>query len=142
MLVILAGACGAEPRSSADTVVAGTQPLTLAADIQPILDTYCIDCHIEGAGDPHGDPHFTSDTSRAALMGMSDCTSGGERVRLVTPGAPETSFLLHKLGASTMLSVVGSKCSDMMPLRADAPLADLDPEAVMKIRAWIEDGAR
>ena len=145
VLAIFTSACAtdsASPGSSSDAAVGGSQPLTLERDIQPILDTYCIDCHIEGAGDPHGHPHFTADSSRSAFARMSDCTSAGTRVQLVTPGAPDTSFLLYKLGASTTLSVAGTDCDDMMPLRADAPLAELDPEAVTKIRAWILDGAR
>ena len=130
-----------EPMSDADAGVSA-EPLTLARDVQPILDRYCVGCHALGAGDPHGNPHLTSDSSRQSLQGTSACMNGGAQMAFVVPGKPEDSFLLYKLGAMTSLSVVGTTCEQKMPLRADASLAETDPAAVALIRQWIVDGAR
>lgn len=141
--------CGSDPIDSDPSdptgdLDGGITPasLTLARDVQPILDEYCVRCHALGAGDPHGNPHFTRVDTRASLNGTSSCTSGGVRVRFVVPGRPEDSFLLYKLGATTNLTITGATCQQMMPYGADAPLAELDPQAIATIQQWILDGAQ
>ena len=141
--VLFAAACGIEPTSEpGPDASVSTAPLTLAQDVQPILDKYCVRCHAYGAGDPHGEPHFTADESKLALERVSDCTHGGAPVALVSPGRPEASFLLFKLGAATDMNISGDPCEQTMPLRGDDPLAVTDPDAVARIRQWILDGAR
>lgn len=136
-------ACGIEPSDPPPPdATLSTEPLTLARDIQPILDKYCVRCHAYGAGDPHGEPHFTVDSSKRALETASDCTNGGVRVPLVVPSKPDASFLLFKLGVTTDLSIEGMECVKTMPLGSDEPLAQIDPDAVSRIRQWILDGAR
>ena len=139
---LLAMGCGGEPTNAEldAAIIAG--PLSLTRDIQPILNEHCVRCHAYGASDPHGEPHFTPDSSSLAMRTTSDCTSGGSRVPLVVAGDPEGSFLMFKLGAATRLSITGTPCVQMMPLRGDAPLAETDPDTVAQIRQWIVDGAR
>lgn len=138
-------ACGSGCRTasqmpSTDADAAVGMP-TLARDIQPILDANCTRCHALGAGEPHGNPHFTVDSSMTSLGGTSQCTSAGVPVRYVVAGRPEDSFLMFKLGAPTNLIITDMKCAKTMPYNADAPLADSDPVAVARIRQWILDGA-
>lgn len=141
--LLLSAACSIDPSSEpGPDASVSTAPLTLVRDIQPILDKYCVRCHAYGAGDPHGEPHFTADESKLAFQRVSDCTDGGSPVALVSPGRPEVSFLLFKLGAATDMNIVGDPCEQMMPLRADDPLAVTDPDALARIRQWIVDGAR
>lgn len=120
----------------------GAGPLTLASDIQPILDTYCVRCHAAGVTTPHGNYHLTADSSAASLGGVSACTNAGTRVRFVVAGRPEDSFLLYKLGATSNLVITGASCEEKMPVGADEPLAVTDAPAVETIRQWILDGAR
>lgn len=133
--------CGiAPPATHADAdVTPGV--VTLARDIQPILDRNCTRCHALGAGQPHGNPHFTADASRLSLSGTSQCTSNGVPVRYVVAGQPAESFLMFKLGAPSSLAVVDMKCATTMPYNFDSPLAESDPQAVEQIRQWILDGA-
>lgn len=141
-LALLTIGCGTDAGVPPPDGGVSTQPLTLARDIQPILDEYCVGCHAFGAGDPHGEPHFTRDNSKRAFQTVSDCTHGGVRVPLVVPGRPEASFLMFKLGMIADLSIAGMPCVQTMPLGADAPLAEIDPQATARIRQWIADGAR
>ena len=134
--------CGTEPADPAADASTSSAPLTLSRDIQPILDEYCVTCHAYGAGDPHGNPHFTPDSSARSFRESSDCTSGGTRVRLVVPGKPEESFVLYKLGAETALTITGTPCEQKMPFEAETPLAESDPAALARIRQWIIDGAQ
>lgn len=145
LLQALAGAiatmgCATDAGVSADASVTTGSP-TLSRDIQPILDMYCVKCHALGAPEPHGNPHFTRDVAKASLQGLSACTSGEARVRLVVAGKPDESFLLYKLGAPTTLTIAGMPCNQMMPFQAGDPLADTDPDAVARVRQWIIDGA-
>lgn len=135
--------CGTEPMQPAtpDAGISSTS-LTLARDVQPLLNENCTRCHALAAPEPHGNPHFTPDVSRASLATTSACTSGGARVALVVPGKPEDSFLMYKLGAPTNLTISGSPCTDKMPIGGDGPFAETDPELVARIRQWILDGAR
>lgn len=139
--VALASAAACRAASQAPTPDAEAGTLTLAHDIQPILDASCIRCHAVGAGDPHGNPHFTADSSKTSLAGTSLCTSEGVPVRYVVPGQPDDSFLMFKLGASTNLVITDMTCAQTMPYNADFPLADSDPDAIARIRQWIVDGA-
>ena len=143
MLAALLIGCGTDSGGTtlAPDASISSEALVLARDIQPILDMYCVRCHALGAADPHGNPHFTSDSSRRSLQKLSECTSGGAPVPLVVAGRPEESFLLYKLGAATNLTVAGMTCEQKMPYDAEAPLAELDPEAVARIRQWVLDGA-
>lgn len=136
---VLTIGCGLEPTTQSDTPDASVtpRPLTLAQDIQPILNKHCVRCHAPG----RRAPHFTAAASRRSLDGASDCMDRGARVALVTPGSPEVSFLLFKLGAPTDMDITGAPCDEMMPVDADAPLVATDPEAVARIRQWITDGA-
>lgn len=145
LAVLAAGWCVAGCRgqptaiTSDANVESGT--LTLARDIQPILDANCTRCHALGAGEPHGNPHFTADASRTSLAGTSECTSNGVPVRYVVAGQTEDSFVMFKLGAPSNLVIADMKCAETMPYNADSPLADSDPQAVDVIRRWILDGA-
>lgn len=141
VLVVLLG-CGESAAPPSPDASFEAAPLTLARDIQPILDRYCVQCHALGAGNPHGEPHFTRDASGRSVGTLSDCMHAGQRVPLVLAGRPESSFLMYKLGAATTLVISGTSCEQRMPLAADAPLAQTDPDAVDQIRRWIAEGAR
>lgn len=102
-----------------------------SADIQPILNDRCINCHFPGgfaqmAGIPWD---FREETAFDDIVEQSSSQDGS--LTLVVPGDPDSSLLFLKV--STESPPVGS----MMPL-GGPPLADSE---VALIRAWIEQGA-
>lgn len=110
--------------------VAGAQ---LGRDVQPILDSYCVSCHmlevaqgglILEAGEAHG-----------ALVGVPSTPAPMPRV---TPADPDHGYLLHKL-RGTHAKVGGS--GGRMPFATEGPGSQLTPAQIETIEAWVRAGA-
>ncbi len=102
-----------------------------SADIQPILNERCINCHFPGGfAQMVGIPwDFREETAFDDIVEQSSIQDGS--FTLVVPGDADSSLLFLKVSSES--PPVGS----MMPL-GGPPLADSE---VALIRAWIEQGA-
>ena len=89
----------------------------------------CINCH-NAAGAPFNGLNLTSAVSYGNLVGVA--SRGRPTVLRVAPGAPEDSYLVHKLDGRP--SIVGTR----MP-RGTGPF--LTAGQITIIRRWIELGA-
>ena len=100
----------------------GVDPVSFAADIQPIFEMSCIGCH--GAGGNAG-LDLRSGLSYGNLVGVPATASGGNRVEV---GNAEASVLYQRLS--------GTGLSPMPP-------AGVLPATVQELVAqWINEGAR
>jgi hypothetical protein len=107
--------------------------VTLSGHVQPIFTESCAlsDCHA-GAQAPQGQ-NLSEGQAFANIVNVAS----GElpSMNRVTPGDPETSYLVHKI-QGTQATVGGS--GGRMPLGTGAlPQSEIDV-----IRAWIADGAK
>ena len=105
-----------------NTVTDGNNPpdtlVTFAADIQPIFQANCANCHINGA--INGDLQLDS---YALLM------STGIHTPVIIPFQPDSSYLV--------LKIEGRAAGDRMP--AGGMLSSTDS---LKIRIWVTHGAQ
>jgi len=106
-LVLLAG--------SAAVPAEAPKPLTFEADVLPVLNAHCLQCH----GGVHQKNGLDLRTIEAAIKGVK---SGAE----IVPGKPDESLLWKKIG------------SDEMP-KTDNKVSGANKKV---IRAWIEAGAK
>lgn len=116
------------------------QTVSYQQHIQPIWDRWCVRCH------NFHTPHLTSAESRQELAGTSfrNCDGPRGKARFVVPGDPARSYLLYKLTLENTNGYDATACGRAMPADqngVDVPLVQLDPDAVAKIRTWIEEGA-
>lgn len=113
-------------------LVATTAPGAVAADdvsferdVLPILNSRCVMCHLPGAA--LGGLSLYPD-ARASLVGVASTQSP---LKLVEPGAPDSSYLYLKL-TGTQDPASGQP----MP-----PTGLLDAAEIGLLRRWIEQGA-
>jgi mono/diheme cytochrome c family protein len=107
-------------RAQSQTAAAAPHPsIDYARDIEPIFKTYCYECHGPKKA-----------RARLRLNTPDAIRRGGESGVVVTPGKSGASLMMHR--------VLGLDGDDRMPLDADP----LPPEAVDRLRAWIDQGAR
>jgi hypothetical protein len=104
---------------SPSTPVANGAAVDYVRDIQPILKTYCYECHGPKKA-----------RARLRLHSPDSIRRGGESGPIITPGKSADSLLIHR--------VLGQDGDDRMPLDADP----LPPDAIARLRAWIDQGAR
>jgi hypothetical protein len=112
---------------------AGT--LSLGVDIQPIFTDHCITCHYVG-GIGAGlvlEPGMTWGSAVNVPAAQVVETSMLDRVE---PGAPDLSYLVHKLQGTYYFPAVGGSGT-----RMPSGMKCLDPMDIALIRAWIEQGA-
>jgi hypothetical protein len=95
--------------------------LTYNLDIAPIINTYCLPCHLADSENPSG----LSLDDYASLM------EGGEHGDIIIPGKPEESVLYLKLQEKPPFG-------KRMPRNRK----ELRPEEIRKIRLWIEQGGK
>ena len=122
------------PTTPPDTTISYRQ------DIQPIWDQWCLRCH------NFHTPHLTSAESAQDLTGTSfrNCDGPRGKARFIVPGDPAKSYLMYKLTLENTNAYDATACGRAMPADqngVDVPLVQLDPDAVAKIRTWIEEGA-
>ena len=107
------------------------EAVTFVADIQPILNERCINCHAPGAfAQMVGIPwDFREDTAFDDLVNR--VSSQDADFTLVVPGDPDSSLMFLKISSES------PPVGEMMPL-GGPPLTDGE---VQLIRAWVEQGA-
>lgn len=129
LLLVLSAVCGnmsskAEPR---------LEQVSLARDIQPILDGHCVQCHMTGAA--QAGLILEDGASYEMLVGVP---SSQARLSRVQPGQPEASYLFLKLmGTHAGAGGEGSG----MPL-VEGVYKPLDAKSIALIRSWIQSGAK
>jgi hypothetical protein len=128
---------GVMPDSTGGDLARPTGALHYQADIQPIWEQYCGECHIDGPRRPR----LTAALSYDSLVGATtqSCADGRPEATLVVPGHPEQSYLAHSIGDETSFGP-DSACDARMPYMKTV-LMKQDPAAVEKIRRWIAEGA-
>ena len=102
-------------------------------DIQPILNARCVVCHVAGA--ESAGLNLQRSMALNHLLGVPSTQAPLDRV---TPGAPEDSYLVHKL-RGTQAKVGGSGAA--MPF-TDGNVAPLSDAELRLIERWIAEGAR
>jgi hypothetical protein len=119
---VLAG-CSDRGTEGAGPTAPGTDPVSYAADVQPLWNAQCVGCH--GAGG-NGGLDLRAPDSRAALVGVASVNWPGA---LVTAGEPDASVLYLKLVGAPG---VGARMPQGGALGADA---------LETVRRWIAEGA-
>jgi len=108
---------------------AGADDVSLENDVAPILNSYCVMCHLPGGA--QGGLSLYPD----AWSEMVGVPSKQSPLSQVEPGSPDKSYLYIKLVDSGE-SVGGS--GQLMPIQQPP----LDPKQIETIRLWIEQGAK
>ena len=103
-------------------------PVSFATDVEPILERYCVMCHLPGAA--QGGHSLYPD----AWASMVEVPSAQSPLRLVEPGRPASSYSYLKL-TGEHLSAGGT--GEIMPF----PNGPLTAEEIEVFRLWIEQGA-
>jgi len=98
--------------------------VTYAADIKPIFDKSCVSCH----GPEKQKGKLRLDSLTAALK-------GGEDGKVVELGDSASSTLIQNVAH------LGDPDDYMPPPKNKAGIAQLTPEQIGLIRAWIDQGA-
>lgn len=133
-------ACGAPPiDSNADDAPAPTAQaaLSFSADIMPILEQRCWQCH----------NNLLSDYARVmSTTGWCwvDEAEGSEELPFIEPGDPSRSLLFRKLRSPGPDFDLVRSCGRPMPAdRTEAPygLEELFPDEFALIERWIAEGA-
>ena len=109
---------------------AGAAPVSFKTDLQPILDSHCVFCHVTGA--ENGGLNLGRRVSYDSLMAASTQAP----LARVTPNDAEKSYLIHKL-RGTQLTVGGN--GNPMPM-SDPPRL-LEPKQLDLFVRWIQSGA-
>jgi hypothetical protein len=108
--------------------VTSAETVSFDEDVLPILNQYCVMCHLPGA--EQADLRLYPD-AWAALVGTPSTQS---ELALVEPGVPDQSYLFLKL-TDEQETAGGSGLQ--MPFQQ----GPLDPAQIDVIRLWIEQGA-
>jgi hypothetical protein len=109
-------------------IAAAAEPVSFAADVQPILTRHCVMCHLPGAA--QGDHSLYPD----AWASMVNAPSVQSSLMLVEPGEPDKSYSYLKINGDH-LAAGGS--GEIMPF----PNGPLTAEEITVFRLWIEQGA-
>ncbi|THD03397.1 hypothetical protein B1810_09875 [Panacagrimonas perspica] len=107
------------------------KPVSFKDDIQPLLNSQCVFCHVTGA--ENGGLNLGRRDSHAALMAASTEAP----MARVTPGDPAKSYLIHKL-KGTQLEAGGS--GNAMPMYD--PPKPFPKEQLDLVERWIREGAQ
>ncbi|MCY0988912.1 hypothetical protein OV203_17375 [Nannocystis sp. ILAH1] len=100
------------------------------AAVQPIWNTYCIECHVQG-GSASGWFVLTEDLAYDSIVNQPSLEVPLLRV---APGDHESSYLWHKVNG-THVDVGGNG------VRMPAEAAPLPQDVIDEIAAWIDEGA-
>lgn len=111
-------------------VLAEDAPVSFKTDIQPLLNTQCVFCHVDGA--ENAGLNLGRRKSHASLMDASTQAP----LKRVEPGAPEKSYLINKL-KGTQLGAGGN--GNAMPMYD--PPRPFDAVTLALIERWIREGA-
>jgi hypothetical protein len=108
-------------------------PLTLADDVQPLLDESCL-CHMEGSSGTMVAPTLTLNADSAFAELVDTPSTQLPSMARVTPGDPDASYLWRKI-TDTHIDAGGS--GTVMP-----PTGQLSAGKRDTIEMWIADGAQ
>jgi hypothetical protein len=133
LTVVATISCIAARVVAEDAVDQSEKAVSFRKDIQPILNSRCVVCHVGGA--ENAQLRLNSSAARSNLVDVKSSETGLARV---TPGHPESSYLINKLEGSQQ-SVGGSGA--MMPLSEAPRPVPLDRSQIELFRRWITDGA-
>jgi hypothetical protein len=129
------GACD-QPCPGTDACIDGVcagcgTGISFAADVQPIFTASCLGmaCHADRTS-PSGELILEAGSAWAALVGVQSSCSDGRL--LVAPGAPDASYLVHKITDDQICS------GGRMPLSGRG----LSAAEIATIEGWICGGAR
>ena len=126
MRIIVLGAVMSFGAQAADA-----PPVSFKNDVQPILNSQCVFCHVTGA--ENAGLNLGRRDSHASLMSASTEAP----IPRVTPGDPAKSYLIHKL-KGTQLEVGGN--GNAMPMYD--PPKPFPAEQLELIERWIREGAQ
>lgn len=115
------------------TALAGAaepEGVSFADDLQPVLNSQCVYCHVTGA--ENGGLNLGRRHSHADLLSPSE----GAPLPRVAPGDVEGSYLVHKL-RGTHLEVGGSGS----PMPVYDPPKPFPAKYLEAVERWIEAGA-
>lgn len=123
----LLGLAGREGHSGTQN---GSEDVSYANHVAPIIKKYCLPCHAEEAFNP----------SELALDSYALLKKGGEHGSPVVPGKPQESMLLQKLEDEPPFG-------DRMPLQSRRDkkagiVKKLTQEEEQTLRLWISQGAK
>ncbi len=104
---------------------ASRQDVTYAADIKPMVEKSCVECH--GAKRAKG---------KLRLDSLEGVLKGGEDGKVVQPGHSAQSMLVQNVAHA------GDPDDYMPPPKNKAGIPPLTPEQIGLIRAWIDQGAK
>lgn len=114
------GATPMEPQAVAIVAAAGTETVSFAKDIAPVLATSCNGCHVN-AQRARGNFNMTNFTTMLR---------GGDSGPPVQPGKPADSLLIKR--------IKGEGDDPRMPMGR----APLSPEVIAKFAKWVAEGAK
>lgn len=97
--------------------------VSFSADVQPILEKYCLDCHVRGG--PGYDASGFDMSSHESLM------KGGKYGAFVIPGDP--------FGSNLMVLVEGRAHPSIRMPHGREKLSDREIEV---LKAWVQEGAK
>ena len=100
--------------------------VTYAADIKPILDASCVDCHSGNRA-----------KARLHLDTLEGVLKGGKEGKILTPGESAKSLIVRSTSHITR-----DQEDWMPPLHNKEGIKPLLPEEISLIRAWIDQGAK
>lgn len=133
LLLTLAGLSACDNQSSEGSSASRSDGISFAAQIQPILNATCVQCHAQEL--PQAGLVLEEGEAFAMLV---EAPSGQSSMLLVKPGAPEESYLVHKL-KNTHAESGGFGLG--MPL-TEGVFTPLPAENIALIESWIRDGAK
>lgn len=119
--LVLLGGCSDEGEDPVNPGNGGDDPVSFAAQIQPIFDANCVGCHGQGG---NAGLDLRSGVSRANLVSVDAQASAGQRV---VPGDARSSVLYLRLTGDGL---------GTMP-----PGGSLDATTLELVRRWIDEGA-
>jgi len=134
LFLIIGSSSGRLIARDGDAGLTGEQPpaVSLAFDLQPIFDTYCVQCHLLESA--QGGLVLENGEAWTNLVNTDSTQAPLKRVN---PGIPAKSYLLNKL-RGTHIPVGGS--GQPMPYGSEAS-AGISVNSVELVERWISEGA-
>lgn len=130
LTLLVIGVIGCKPAAPPPAIPATPATgVSFAKEIKPIFNTKCVLCHQGNKN--NGGLNLEPDSAFKNLVSVKSSESSLNRV---TPGAPDTSYLLNKLSGTQ--SQVGGSGAQMPYNGSPLPQTQID-----LIRQWITQGA-
>jgi hypothetical protein len=125
--------CGPGRGCADGACVCGSEPISFAADVQPIFTTHCVSNGCHGGPSPKQDLALDEANAYASTVGVlaNECEDGRLRV---APGDPHNSYLMHKLLGMNI-------CDGVQMPSTGGPSGGLESSDIDVVAAWICQGA-